>query len=260
MHAIKAIDKPQPNKYFLRYLPVILFLGLHFLPGISQSMDLSGLKPYGGLEYVHRTLAFQEGYGKGDFKKSLPQGNAFLGIQFNEYLGLEAGYLFSNAVKRTVFSTEGRQIFGEAVLNRVDDKGDEIAGYNISRNKINLTGPQISIVGRLPLGMSGFSLIGSIGLSRLTLKAKTKVLGTDELPVFLPLHILEWERSFCVKKVVPKAMFGLGYQFTNRIGIRILIGYEKTKQFKNLVPKEQGPLRMTLKNNTLCSIGLTAQF
>ncbi len=239
------------NRTFSRFLQIILLLGFSLLPGISQAVDFSALKPYGGLEYVHRSLAFQEGYGKGNFSKSIPQGNAFLGIQINEYLGLEAGYLFSQAVTRTSFSTGSSRTLGIVLLP---------GAYMISENKINLTGPRLNIVGRLSLGMSGFSAVGSVGVSWLNLKAKTKTLGTDFYPIYGPREIESSIANFSSKKIVHNFMGGMEYKFSNFMRMRILVGYERTSQFKNIAPIEPNDKRISLKNNTLCSVGLTAHF
>jgi len=264
MNSTKTVDKPQSKKSFLRYLQVILFLGLNFLPGISQSWDLCDLKPYGGLEYVHRMLAFEDGYGKGDFNKCLPQANVFLGIQFNSYLGLEAGYLFSQAVTRTSLAIEGNRSFG-AIITQF--------GHITLENKINLNGPQINLVGRLPLGTCAISLIGSLGVSSLSLKATYKpiayapsVLSPLENPiayapsVLSPSEVMESKRTFSLRKSVPKVMFGVGYQCNDFMEIRALMGYERTKPFKNVVPREICKLKISLKNNALCSVGLIVKF
>lgn len=251
MYLIRAIDTPWRKKSFLKFFQNILLVSFNCLLGTTShaSLDCSALKPYGGLEYVQRSLVFKEGYGKGDFNQRLPQAHVFLGIQINDYLGLEAGYLFSQAVTRTSFA-ENRQALGEFV-----DPGDDY----VAENKINLTGPQMSVVGRLPFGASGFSALGSIGVSWLNLQAIHKRITFRGIPL-TPLEVLQSTRHFSVKKVVPKWMFGLGYQLTDSIGMRVLMGYEKTSQFKNITPKESKILSITLKNATLFSIGFTANF
>ncbi|HXH55537.1 MAG TPA: outer membrane beta-barrel protein [Gammaproteobacteria bacterium] len=249
MHSISTIDAPLRKRSFLKFLQIILLAGFNFLLGTSQALDFSTLKPYGGLEYVQRSLVFQEGYGQGDFNKRLPQANVFFGVQINDYLGVEAGYLFSPPVKKTSIAT-GRTFFGSIL-----DQNEAI----ISENKINLTGPQMNVVARLPFGTSGFSAIGSLGVSYLTLKSSVKMLAHGQV-IFTPSEAMQMERHFSLKKVVPKVMFGLGYQFTDSIGARILMGYEKTSQFKNISPKEESPFKVSLKNNVLCSIGLAIKF
>jgi len=251
MHLIRAVDTPRRKRSFLKFLQITSLVSFNFLLGTSQALDFSALKPYGGLEYVQRSLAFKEGYGKGDFNKRLPQANVFLGIQVNDYLGVEAGYLFSQAVTRTSFVAGPNQSLGEML---------SLGQYGIFENKINLTGPQMSFVGRLPFGISGFFALGSVGISWLSLKATRKTLGHDALPIFNQEEVMESKCNFSSKKVIPKAAFGLGYQFTDCIGVRILMGYEKTSRFKNIVPKEKDTLKMTLKDNILCSIGLTVKF
>lgn len=250
MPSIKTIDNVQSNKFFLAYIQVMLVLGLNFLPGLSHAFDFCDLQPYAGLEYVHRTLAFQEGYGKGDFSKCLPQANILVGMQLNDYLGLEAGYLFSTSPRRTSLAIGGSGSFGKMVPP---------GGYIVLKSKIHLNGPQINVLGTVPLGSSPFSLIGSLGISSLILKANYKPIA-DEVAVLSPLEVIESKRSFCMRKWVPKLMGGFGYQFTHCIGIRALMGYEGTKQFKNLRPREASRLRVSLKNNVLGSIGFIARF
>lgn len=251
MYSKKGIDKQISNKSFLRFFQAILLINFHFLPVESHAIDFSALKPYGGVEYVQRSLALKEGYGKGDFNKRLPQANAFLGIQINDYFSVEAGYLFSQAVTRTSFAFDG-QLLGNVPLKP--------GQYFISENKINLTGSQINFVGCLPFGASGFSALTSIGISKLSLKAIHKPLGDDQDEILSPADMLKLKRTFSSKKIIPKLMVGFGYNFTNSLVIRILIGYEKTSQFKNIVPKESNILRMTLKNHHLCSVGLIMKF
>jgi len=250
MHLIRAVDTPPRKRSFLKFLQITSLVSFNFLLGTSQALDFSAFKPYGGLEYVQRSLAFKEGYGKGDFNKRLPQANVFLGIQVNDYLGLEAGYLFSQAVTRTSLAVGGTRTFG-AMLNQGE--------YVTSENKINLKGPQVNFIGRLPFGKSGFSALCSIGASWLSLKATCKPLA-DERVILTPSDIMQSKRTFSSKKVVPKVMLGLGYQFTDCIGVRVLVGYEKTQRFKNVVTREISMLRISLKNNTLCSIGLIVKF
>ncbi len=250
MHSTKTIGTPKPNKTILRFIQVVLFGCLHFLPGLSHALDICDLSSYGGLEYVHRKLVFQAGYGKGEFRQFLPQANAFLGVQLNNYFGLEFGYLLSQARNRSSLAIGGNQSFGLLV------KEEE---FIISENKINLYGPHINVLGRLPLGTCGFSLIGSLAVSSLTLKAGYKPLAY-QLEILPEEDVIESKRSFSSKKYVPSLMAGLGYQFTNCIGIRALIGYEQTKKFKNIAPKEVSPIKISLKNNILGSIGFIARF
>lgn len=251
MHLIRAIDAPWRKKSFLKFFQNVLLVSFNCLLGTtSHALDCSALKPYGGLEYVQRSLVFKEGYGKGDFNQRLPQAHVFLGIQINDYLGLEAGYLFSQAVTKISFA-ENRQALGQVLDDPVDQYTAE--------NKINLTGPQISLVGRLPFGTSKFSVLGSIGFSLLNLKARHMRVAESGIQLS-PSEIIDRIRHFSSKKVVPKCMFGLGHQLTDSIGMRILMGYEKTSQFKNITPKESKILSITLKNATLFSIGFTANF
>lgn len=217
MDSIKVIDVQPFNSSFLKFIRVTILLGLSFVAGTCQARDLFPLKSYVGLEFVHRSLAFKEGYGKGNFNKSMPQGNAFLGIAINPYLGLEIGYLFSPAVTRTSVSSAG-QVFGGQNINPTLDE------FIVSENKLNITGPEINMVGKLPLGNSDYFGVGLLGISWLNLKVRVRPLINDET-IYTPAIVEIRTRHFASRKLIPKIMLGIGYSFTESIKLRLLAGY-----------------------------------
>ena len=230
----------------------LLFVLILVLPQHSIAIDLQAVKPYLGLEYSQRSLNMVEGYGKGLFVKRLPQGNAFIGVKLNDYIGIEAGYLFSQAATRTTHSTEGSLLFGSLLVGPDQSFAAD--------SNINLFGPYVNFQAYLPIGTTSFVGIGSIGFSLITLKARFKLLGDNEDPVYPPDVIETLSRHFSNTKLINRIMGGIGYQMTDNVNIRFLMGLETTSRFKNISPKENSPFKMSLKNNSIANLGLTYSF
>ena len=232
-------------------LSVYVFSFLAFMrPTLSFAYN-----PYIGLEYSQRSLNMAEGYGKGLFVKRLPQGNLLVGLKLNDYIGIEAGYSFSQSATRTAYSTAGDRVLGNLIPpNLLPDR------FLAAENSIRLFGPHLSINAYLPIGTSPFYGIASIGFAMLALKAQFKPIGNQASIAFTPAATEKLTRHFSSKKLVNRIMGGMGYQITEQVGIRFLIGYETTSRFKNIAPKELGPLRMSLKNNTISNLGLNYSF
>jgi hypothetical protein len=233
----------------------VFSLLIFILPTISfaePSDFIQRFNPYIGLEYSQRSLNMVEGYGKGLFVKRLPQGDLLVGLKLNDYIGVEAGYLFSQATTRTAYSTEGTQIFKSLLL-----LPDEML---VTNNTINLFGPHITISAYLPIGTTPFYGIGSVGFTLMTLKARSKPLGDAIQFVYTADDVEGLTRHFSSKKLVHRIMGGMGYKINDNIGIRLLFGYEMTFRFKNISPKEVSSYKMSLKNNTIGNLGLNYSF
>jgi len=220
-------------------------------PNYSAALDIQSFKPYLGLEYSQRSLNMVDGYGKGLFVKRLPQGNAFIGLKLNDYIGIEAGYLFSQAATRTTYLNTGNQILGNLLAPN---------HFLASENTINLFGSHLNINAFLPISTTGFYGIGSIGVSMLTLKARFKPIGNQAVFAFTPAATEARSRHFLKKKLIKRITGGIGYKITSNFEIRFLTGYETTSHFKKIAPKEASPLRISLKNNTISNLGLTYSF
>ena len=239
------------SKKTIHILSILVVLSL-IRPNHSAALDLQSFKPYLGLEYSQRSLNMVEGYGKGLFVKRLPQGNVFFGLKLNDYIGIEAGYLFSQAATRTTYSTEGSQIFGSLVAGPGE--------FFVADSTINLFGPHINFQAYLPIGTTPFAGIGSLGFSLITLKARFKPLGDIDDLIYPPDAVEILTRHFSSTKLVSHIMGGLGYQMTNSINIRFLMGLETTSRFKNITPQEVSSFKMNLKNNSIANLGFTYSF
>lgn len=231
-----------------------VFLLIAATPNLSWAVSpstRSSFKTYMGLDYIQRDLKMVQGYGQGIFNKRLPQGNVYLGLQLNEYCGIEAGYLFSQSSTRTALT------INSSLLNGIPLDDNE---WFITENKINLSGPHLSLVGYSQINASNFYLTGSVGLTVLKLKAELKPLMDYNHPTNDPNWTAAKTRHFNHQKVIAKLMGGVGYHLTESTAIRILVGYETTSSFKNLIPKEPSLVRISLKNNLLTSLGFSFYF
>lgn len=225
---------------------VALFL---FTPIANAALHSSDV--YLGFDSYRRNLELVNGFGRGMYDKSIPENNLYLGYRFNEYFAVESGQLFTQNYTRTTVSDAGTLRFGDVV---------PAGTIEIAENKIGMHGSHVNLLGRIPVNGTKVSLLGSVGVVSLKVKATYNIVVNEDGP--LPPDVQsEAFRSFSSRRVIPRVMLGANYQVTELLGVRFLLNYEFTSQFKNIAVKtadvNASSNRLSFKNNLLLGIGLT---
>lgn len=192
------------------------------MPEKAMSFDLC-LTPYVGVDAQVRNMGFKKEYGGGPlFNNNYPQGNLFVGAMFNDYVGVEGGFEFTQLKSKEATQVEGQQILGY----RVEFPAETITVKAQNR----LYGWNVNLIGAYPIcNAYRISIIGSIGLARLRSKLDACVTGSEGISQNRP----------CMKfpgqtKSILRLTAGLKHMITDCIGIRGTIGWENTSKFNKL--------------------------
>ncbi len=176
----------------MKYRLFILTLLAFVLGGLSDKVlsrtcypvTLS-LGPYVGIDFQMRDMGFKQGFGDNIFEKQYPQGNFFVGLMLNEYLGIELGY--ERTLRRTRSSSFAP---GDTILGNVVNVG---SGEFVSRGE--LYGPNINLIGIYkPCQEYPLEIFGSIGAAYLTAKFDRNLVQFNNSPFSL-LRTFERERT-----------------------------------------------------------------
>lgn len=227
----------------------VFILLLLFLPKANAFYQSSSA--YVGFDSYLRKSDMVSGFGEGIFDKNIPEYNLYVGYAFNQYFSLEGGQLFTQNVTRTSVSLADTIRFGGIIPP---------GAFEVAESKIGMHGSHINLLGRFPLKETKVSLLGSMGIVVLKVKATYNLIADDFGPLDLNDQIIPF-RSFSSRRVIPRLMLGANYQITERLGIRFLVNYEFTSKFKNIAVKTLSETfssnRLSFKNNALYGIGLT---
>lgn len=208
----------------------------------SFSVQSYEMKPYVGLDAQMRSMGYVEGFGNNLFKKKSPQGNIYGGLRLNNYLGIEAGYETTPMRTRSSDIGAGERCLGVPAF-RPPEK---------HTTKSKTKGWHFGLVGFFPLAEK-LEAIGYVGTIRFKTFHQDMMVANKTGPVNVPYAT----RTFAARKSVLK--LGTGLQYTvNNVGLRFMVGYEKTGRFKNIIPNERiGAKRLSLKDSFLIGIGLS---
>lgn len=184
------------------------------------------LKPYVGGDIQLRTLQYGRDNGGNLFGKSFSQLNGYLGLELNEYVALELGYEYAFSRKRNVRIGPGQTAVG----------GDPVGagGFEDSTAKVGLQGVHGSLVGKFPIwDCPNLKLLATAGVTSLSVNLSNTPFADD----FGPLSG-ERDRTFRQEKLVARLGLGLQHMVTDCIGIRGLVVWEDTSQFKHMRPTQ----------------------
>jgi hypothetical protein len=209
------------------------------------------VQPYMGIDAQWRVTQPVRGFGQNLFKRHYLQGNLYIGAKICDYLGVELGYEMTPT--RTKTSTVGAD---ELSLGVPSDPPE------IHINKSRIQGGHLGLMGYYPvcnfLGNTLFrnpvELLGYVGVVRLTsyFQDVTVMRGGDPVDVRFNTRTYNDTRNLL--------RLGLGAQYTYcTSGIRFMIGYEDTSQFRNVPSKEfatTSSMRLKLKDSLFVSLGI----
>lgn len=242
-------------------MPIKLFTLLSAL-FVSFFISSAAGEPYVGFDVAQRQLDMPVAFGKGLFQKRIPQYNLYAGFNFNEYIGIELGQLFTQDTTRTALTNEGELWFGLPI-------DPILEGYYVTENKIGMHGTHVNMVGQypipIPIVLGDLSFIGSIGVVSLKVKAQSRPIVSGIVGVFLPENTEKFTLNFYSRRVIPRFMMGLHYKIVKQLGIKIFGEYQTTSRFKNIpgIYPQSGDIsstRLSLKNNLLIGMGIIVPF
>ncbi len=240
----------------MKYRMAVGALALSFSGSLlADALEFSPGLPYIGADVYQRNVNMVQGYGSESFPKRVPQGNLYIGTWFNEYFGIEGGWMFTPHAKRVAYN--------DFMLLGVKLDPTPPAEFYVTNNTLTLNGSHLNIVGQIPIMRSKFRLFGSAGLSVLKIKAISYQLASDAGPT-VPQIADAQKKQFASRRAIPSFGIGIIYPLSEALTVRILTRYEMTSKFKNIAGKE--PLRnatpyiMSLKNNILFGLGIAHQF
>lgn len=206
--------------------------------------------PYIGAEAQWRQIGFHKGYGDNLFKHDFPQGNVFLGVKANEYMGLELGYEI----------TKKRQRINSLGPGDVANGGVLTSGVMQYNSTAQLYGPHVDLVGFLPIRKapsphSKIDLLASIGMAYLKGHFVSNVTFIDGERVSGDAVT----RTFSGSRNILRLGVGLQNMLSCDVGIRFMINWENTAKLKltNKEPTRSGaPLFVKPKNSVIYNLGL----
>lgn len=183
---------------------------------------------YLGVDAQVRHIGFENNYGGNLFKKDYPQGGAFGGFKFNQFLGIEVGYEATTTRTAKNFIPGDSIVAGESSTILALDAPPLVAS-----SRFQIKGWYGDLMGFLPLPvfeMCGLNLIGSVGLARVEASTKIFYLGNPNAS-FAPASV-EGFRVFPDKrKTVLRLGAGVSQMLSDCFGIRFLLGWENTRKF-----------------------------
>lgn len=229
----------------------LIFIPFKVLAWDCRDANNYYLQPYAGVDAQWRITQPVTGYGSNLFKRHYLQGNIFLGFKICDYLGFELGYEITPTRTKTTALGPGDPALGIP---------SEPPEYHI--NKSRMHGWNIGIMGYYPvcnffgnaLFRNPFELLAYVGQQRMTCYFQDVTAISQGTPDDIRDHTLTFNETKSILRV------GLGAQYTYcTSGIRFMVGYETTNQFKNLLSKEKGindNRRLSLRNSMFFSLGV----
>ncbi len=240
-------------------------LGLLVAPALMLGVSMNAfadfaLTPYIGADAQLRYLDFKRGFGDNLFKHNSPQGNAYVGLKFNQFVGIEMGYQATKKQRKSLYLTAGQVNLGTVVPQSMILKN----GLSSQISPISYTtqektqGFHMNIVGFYPIFPEyGLELFGSVGITQLKTNFSRQTLSVGGVP---PLNssILKFKK----RKNIFRANIGLQQMITDCIGFRGTVGWENTAKFNKITPHVVTPnlTEVRLKNSIIYSLGLFRRF
>lgn len=208
----------------------------------------SGFTPYLGVDAQWRHLDFQHQLGKDLFEHDYPQGNVYLGIKLNDFLGIEAGLESTVRKNRTTLI----------------DVGETPAGVSLQAptqysSTAEIKGPHINLVFTTPLNQYCMRFVGLIGMAHL----KAKFVRNADFIIFggvpVPPILVSPTTNFEKRKNILRLGLGIEHLFTHNWGFRTMLGWENTQKFD--ISTNQPPIEVVGTNNSMTySIGTFVKF
>lgn len=222
---------------------------------LADPLEFSPSLPYVGADVYQRNVTMVQGNGRESFPNRVPQGNLYIGTWFNDYLGIEGGWMFTAHNSRVAYNDS-------IELGVPLDPNAAAPEFKVAKNTLTIKGPHFAIVGQLPIGCD-LRLLGSVGVSVLKMTAINYPLA-DEAGIFTPTESQTATKRFSSRRAIPAFGIGIMYPVCETLTIRLLARYEMTEKFKNMHGKFPNGTTsissLSFKNNLLFGLGITHQF
>lgn len=224
---------------------------------LADPLEFSPSLPYVGADVYQRNVTMVKGNGSESFPKRVPQGNLYIGTWFNDYFGIEGGWMFTAHNSRVAYNDS-------IELGVPLDPNPPIPPpeFRVAKNTLTIKGPHLGIVGQLPIGCD-LRLLGSVGLSVLKITAINYPLA-DEDGVVIPIDAERDKQRFASRRAIPAFGIGIMYPVSEMFTVRLLARYEMTSKFKNMHGKfpdgSKSRGMVSFKNNLLFGLGIAHQF
>lgn len=227
---------------------------LAFGAAASNVFERCDLVPYVGADAQWRHMEFKKGAGKDQTKSNYPQGNIYLGLKLNQYLGLEAGYERAKTLKKDARVLGSDTIFGAVLQPSAPNAVNEF------NTKTKLRAFHANVVGFLPICEEyRLQLIGSLGVARVninTVSIWNVINSTPTTPDFRDAT----QQVFSKKKWVPKIGVGLQHMLTCQLGVRAMANWEGTKMSLKPLNTASEFTTARTKNSFILGLGLFYNF
>jgi len=207
--------------------------------------------PYIGLAAQGLHAHLPNDLGGNVFKQDFPQGNAFVGVRFNDYVGVEGGYEITPTKKSVTVLSGGSKLFGQIAPSAPP------LGPSIQYSKSQLKNWHASLVGFLPLSEHyPFKLLGSVGITRLKVfyfnfNLATPTNTLNPFPTIV---------TFANNKTVLRLNAGGQYMLSDMLGIRALVGWNNTARLDSLPSKETATNKIQFSNTWNYGLGVFVEF
>ncbi len=210
-----------------------LFLCFCWLPQASAEAITICPNIYLGFDGQHRHTTWHTNYGGNLFKKNYPQGNVFVGVEFNDYVGFEVGY--EDSVKKTRFSSlpSGTIALGIPVgtPNSPVPFSPPVLHYSTAQFK----GWNYSLIGYIPFYRPDCSyFFGSIGAVNLRI-AQSDQIVQDSINAF---RVNALSSTFKKSRNVFTLGFGWLFLLDEVCAFRVRLVWENTEKIRRIVAKQ----------------------
>lgn len=215
------------------------------------------MRPYIGADVTLRHMGFKPGFGKGLFEPTVPQGNAYVGVQLTDYLALEGGYEAIRKRTKTAILRPGDFSLGSGQIAL----GDPTEGHTF---KEEFKGWHIDLIGIVPCLLPcdpSLQFFGGAGVSRKKIRLVDTQVSENGVP--LPQATIDTLRRTLVKrKSFLRLSAGVQSLITDYIGIRAIVNWENTARFGYLKSQENpsGSTSANLKNTFSAGLGVFVKF
>lgn len=226
----------------------------------SVMADDCGITPYVGLDAQLRHTGFKSGFGNNVFTTNYPQGNAYIGLKFNDFLGIEAGIFGGPKRTRSATLNAGDIALG---IPLVGEAAETTPIVYTSTTRIS--GSHINLVGFFPINCD-LQAYASVGAARLRARFTNTTLSlagfsTEGTALAEPLKLAR-------SKTVLRLGLGLQQMLTCNSGVRVGLAWENTRKLNNvtalaselITPNSTSIPTARLKNSLIYSLGVFWQF
>jgi len=215
----------------------------------STAFKKSNTAPYFGVDTQIRHINWDEEFGGNIFKKDYLQGKLFGGFRFTEYFGIEGGYQITVPRIARNFLGSNNLLLGVPIT--LFSNNPPLA----TEGKFALSGWYTALTGFIPITRFNH-LFASVGAAYLKASHRMVILGDFRAAQ----SIASSTRNFAHKRFALRLGVGAMHMFSEYVGIRATLDWEKTSRFKNLKATAPTPVRITLKDSWSYGLGVFTQF